>query len=235
MLYPLLSFYEKFPDSQDRMTQAITARERAEQAFNKAKQQKDNLPRLALLLESTEFELKEASKKLPNEFKMDEILQKTSTLANNVGLFLEDFTPGKGEISGDTFKYLTMPVKIQLTGAFDQVVRFYDQIVHLDLLVHIKNIKFTPVNDKQEKEVILYDSTLGAKASEKIASKTKQASYLVPKLVATADMIIFRSLTDAEVLELTKKVELKTEQKPTKPNSKEMKSEQQSQAKQPAQ
>ncbi len=207
LLYPAYDFQEQWEISQARLEQTQREREAAEKQFLLGKKQKDDLPRLEEKLQFTENELKEASKKLPNDFKMDDILQKATLIASETGLYLEAFVPGEGTPSGVEYKYVEMPIQTKITGTFDQILRFYDRLVHLDLLVYVRNISIGVTKGIAVAQKEIPEDQSKAKTDEKtLAGKSKMTEIIGVnnKLNAIAEVVVFRSLTDIEINEMQK-------------------------------
>lgn len=130
-----------------------------------------------------EKEIKEVAKKFPDEIPMDRVLQKTELIAQQLGLTLKLFKP-KEEIPSETaFKYLKLPIGLQLVGTYGQIANFFDHIVHLDFLVNIENVDLAVDNPKDE-------------PLKDILSPEKKRSQM--RLRAACDMSVFRSLTERE-------------------------------------
>ena len=124
----------------------------AKQSFFKASQQKKNLPKLEEELQFTEEELEKARRQLPDSFKIDEILQKTATIAREVGVSLYLFDPQNEVPAGTSFRYIELPISAKIKGKFSQVGMYFDRIVHLNTSVFIRDVKLIgEVNGQQQR------------------------------------------------------------------------------------
>ena len=129
---------------------------------------------------------------------MGKILQKTAMIAQDVGVDLNLFQPGQGAPAGGVFKYVELPISLQIIGTYVQIATFFDRVVHLDLLVHIKNIELSLAKD--------IEKSISEKAAGSIKDKDLQREAIQrarrenAKIMGTADMVIFRTLSRREEL-----------------------------------
>jgi Tfp pilus assembly protein PilO len=179
----------------DERDTAILQRQIAEKKYEEAKERKKALPKLEERLSKTEAEMAEARKKLPDEFHMDQILEKTEIMAQQLGVNLKVFDPGEGVISESAFKFLELPIKLEMVGTFGQVVSFFDHIVHLELLVNLRNISIALDSSVKLTQLTGENFTIQKKMTEEEKQKKLR---LYAKVVASCDMVVFRSLTDEE-------------------------------------
>lgn len=166
----------------------------ADAAFTRAKEKKAQLPKLEKELAQTQAEMASARKALPDEFYMDQILEKTSILADDSGVRLLAFDPGEGRPSNTAFKYVELPVTLDVIGSYSQIVAFYDRLVHLDLLVHVRDFHFAIHSGEKEKP----DSGLSAENQQILIRQNT-------KLSATCKMVLFRTLSDQEAQAIEEK------------------------------
>ena len=192
------TYWEEGPLLKEELDRAESSRDAAKIKFEKAKEQKENLPKLEEKLAYTEAELLKASKKLPDEFIMGKILQKTAMIAQDVGIELRLFQPGQGAPAGTVFKYVELPIALHVIGTYGQIATFFDRVVHLDLLIHVKNIELSLATN--------LDPSSSEKAAEQIKDKDlkkeaiQRARRENAKIQGKAEMIIFRTLTRQEEL-----------------------------------
>lgn len=178
---------------QEELNQAVFTKEQAEQRFLKIREIKENLPELERLYERKEKELEIASKKLPDNFIMDNIIQKTALIAQETGIVIKQFDPGRAVPSETAFRYAKMPIKIEVHGRFNQIAQFFDQIVHLDLLMHVKNIQIGLSKQLAD------DVPDGFSSGGSNKDYDKQRSLrMYAKAFAFAELIVFRSLSQNE-------------------------------------
>lgn len=183
-------FFEDGQILQEEKDTAESAKNIAEQKFKKARKRKSNLPKLEEKLAFTVGELAKAKKKLPDEFVMEKILQNTAMIAQDIGLELRVFDPGKGRLTGGDFKYVELPINLVIFGTYGEIASFFDRIVHLELLVHLRNIKMQISNLEEED-----DSTGGKKIA---ADKLQKHNRDNLRLIVNTEMVVFRSPSERE-------------------------------------
>ena len=154
-----------------------------ENKFKEAMKRKNEIPQLEELLSKTQSEMEAARKALPDDFHMDQVLEKTSILAEDNNVMLANFTPGSEHPSDTVFKYMELPIKIQATGSFGNVVKFFDRIVHMDLLAHIRDLDIRLDTSKKD---ITQD-----KSFEKLTiEQQQQLARDTTTILASCDMIV---------------------------------------------
>ena len=160
----------------------------AQSSLSKSKKKKDEIPKLEVTLSDIELKIKQASKKLPSQYIMDRVVQDTATIAQDIGVKLQLFDPGDDIVSDTSYKYVTLPIEIGVLGSYGEVAAFYDQLVHSELMVHIKNLDLKVIEDPDETDTIL---DLSSEAGQQQQRDTA-------KIEANAQMVIYRSLTQEE-------------------------------------
>ncbi|MDH5511298.1 MAG: type 4a pilus biogenesis protein PilO [Nitrospinota bacterium] len=103
---------------------------------------------LERLLARAEAELKEKKKILPTDREIDSLLKDISSYGLQAGLTFEKFTP-KGEVPKGDY-YAEVPVDIEVSGRFHNVLIFFDRIAHHDRIVTIGNVQMTAGKDKKD-------------------------------------------------------------------------------------
>lgn len=84
-----------------------------------------------------EGSMKDASKQLPSEKEIPELLVQVSNIGTQVGLEFKKFKP-QPEFRKDF--YSEVPVSMQIEGKFHNMLMFFDEIAHLPRIVTIDNI-----------------------------------------------------------------------------------------------
>jgi len=159
--------------------------------FDKARGQKAMLPQLEEKLAFTEDQLKKAQQSLPETFAVDDLLQKTATAAKETGVELRAFVPDKEILGGSAVKYKEMPIKVEAWGNFAQVASFYDRLVHLDHILHLRNIDLaTQVRMPGD----------GVRMSHMSKETAREDLYVR----AQAQVVAYRSLRDGESVDPAK-------------------------------
>lgn len=171
--------------------------------FEKALQKKKKLPEMETRLTAIKDEMSKARAALPDIFLLDKILEKTSILAEEHEVELLLFDPGKETLSKTAFKYVELPIKLELSGSFADILSFFDRIVHLDLLVHIRDYNMVvhakPVNASLPGDDM---SSLSIEEKQELERKTT-------KILTSCQMVVFRTLSDneSEAIDKTKTIQ----------------------------
>ena len=170
---------------------------------NKARDKKRKLPMMEEKLVGVEKEMFEISKLLPSELNIDIALQKTNRIARKLYLSIHSFDPGLPAIVGDAFKYVEQPIKVKIKSSYTQVMLFFDALLHQDLLVNVRNIEMM-VSKIDAFEYKSKKTTIKHLGEEKELMARENTN-----IEASFDLIVFRSLTNAENESLKPKVKPK--------------------------
>ncbi|MBF0292000.1 MAG: type 4a pilus biogenesis protein PilO [Nitrospinae bacterium] len=98
------------------------------------------LAKLKEKIAKLEADRQEAAKQLPSEKEIPELLEQVSTLGTQTGLEFVTFKP-QAEIVREY--YAEVPVSVEVTGRFHDILAFFDEIAHLPRIVTIGDIKIT--------------------------------------------------------------------------------------------
>lgn len=179
--------YDQWEGLNEALKAAIAEKEVQEVKLKASLDKHQKLQKLQETLASYENQVREAAKKLPDEVYMDEILQKTELIAQDLGIGLQLFEP-KEEIPSETvYKYLKLPIHVELVGTYGQIASFFDRVVHLETTIYVENIAMELNQSRETAPVSLVPN-------EKI-EEMKRAQI---RLRASCDLMIFRSMTDLE-------------------------------------
>lgn len=137
------TYYEQGMGLTEQLSEANTAKDNANQKYQEAKKKTEDLPKLESRFTFVTEELRKAQEKLPNKFFMDDILYSTANAAKESGIKLESFKPGAEKQIQGAHSYMELPIKLSISGRYSQVVNFFDTIVHLKKIVHVRNITMT--------------------------------------------------------------------------------------------
>lgn len=102
------------------------------------------LAKLREKIEKLEADRKEASKQLPSEKEIPELLEQISTLGTQTGLEFLTFKP-QAEVVREF--YAEVPVNVEVTGRFHDVLSFFDEISHLPRIVTIGDMKIQNISE----------------------------------------------------------------------------------------
>jgi Tfp pilus assembly protein PilO len=175
-------------------------KERADHTLKKLIEQKKNAPRLEEQLKFTEGELASAKKRLPDEYFLDQMIQKIGLSARNAKVTLKLFTPGQESVVGGEVQYVEMPIAISLVGTYSGIAQFADSIVHYDTMLNLRNMDLKSVRQEKERSKSQSgfastnkqeDLDLASRFDEEVKSKRVEASM---------ELVLFRSLKNGEQL-----------------------------------
>ncbi len=187
LLPAAFDFWNRYDDVIQARDRAVAEKVVADGKLNEALDKHKQLSKLEGELTNYQLRMKEASKRLPDEIFMDRILQKTELISEELGLSMKSFKPGEETPSDTAFRYLSLPIRLNLVGTFGQITTFFDHIVHLENLVHIENYHLSVDNSGSDK--------IG---DEKDIEKIEEIKRSQMRIRASCDMVVFRAQTEAE-------------------------------------
>ena len=188
MLPAAYEFWDRYQGLVDAQNAAITELANEVVKLKEFQAKHEALKKLDEKLAQAELEVKAASKVLPDEILMDKVLENTELIAQNVGISMKTFEP-KSEIPSETaFKYLKVPIHLELVGTYGQIASFLDHVVHSETTTFVENISIA-VNDAKS-----------SSSEEKLVlnEKMEERKRAKMRLRASFDMVLFRTMTEAE-------------------------------------
>ncbi len=183
---------------QIQLDEASAAEVDARTKFEDSRKQKANLPKMEEDMLFTEEQLRKAKQKLPDDYRIEEVLQKAATVAKEVGVKLVGFDPGEETKHFQNYNYVEMPIKTEIVGRFSQVAAFYDRIVHLENSIFVRNIEMKPAAKKASATGT--DGQPIQQEQQKTDFQLARENRQNLRLSATFDLAIFRSMSDAEAI-----------------------------------
>jgi type IV pilus assembly protein PilO len=109
------------------------------------------LPEFQKEVASLDQKLRRILLELPDQKEIDAFLRSISVLAVDTGLEVVKFSPA-GEIPREFF--FELPVQIQLSGTFHQLVTFFDELSRLSGIVNVKNIDIRVLGANSNQAII---------------------------------------------------------------------------------
>ena len=186
-LIPVYLYMDTIDGLSEQLSEAEGQLESMEAKYNRAKRDKTNMPELEKKLEFVEKELVEAKKRLPDFYKMDSLLEFVANSAEKSGLTLLEFKP-ENEVFKDTgYSYVEMPINLKVTGNYNQIGVFFDEIVHMEKMVQIRDLEAN--RRLQANGFEQQDMTPEGKLAQLLDSI---------KIDATAKLVVFRSARPGE-------------------------------------
>lgn len=183
------TLYDEGSALDEKLVTARSLEDANRQAFERDRSKKGNLPKLEEQKAFTMEQLEKARKRLPDQVRIEDILQKAETIAKETGVRLKVFRPEKEVGGGDEFKYMELPITTEITGKFNQIASFYDRVVHLDGTVYLRKIDIAPL------PAALQESGKKAQLSDAEKARRERADLT---LAANFQIVVYRSMTIAE-------------------------------------
>jgi type IV pilus assembly protein PilO len=109
------------------------------------------LPAVEQEVASLDQKLRRILLELPDQKEIDAFLRSISVLAVDTGLEVVKFSPS-AEVPREFF--FELPVQIQLSGTFHQLITFFDELSRLSGIVNIKEIAIKTIRTQGEKVLI---------------------------------------------------------------------------------
>lgn len=141
----LMPIYDWYDNSQRLDEEVATAhQELATQqvSVNGAKTEIAELPKLQEQKSGIEQALEKAKRILPDSVDVEEILGKIAALEKESGVHLISLKPQKERVPDANLRYAEIPYDIVIEAEFNRIMVFFDQMLHQDKLVSIRDIKF---------------------------------------------------------------------------------------------
>ncbi|NRA64649.1 MAG: type 4a pilus biogenesis protein PilO [Pseudobacteriovorax sp.] len=134
-------------DLEDAMTQLDASNRNYDRAKNKV----DQLPALLSRIKDIENQLETAKGVLPDNLHIDKIVSNLGRMENQFAVSLMEFRPGDEQRPRADLDYSEIPVTIKVRGQFNQIMQFYDGLVHMPNLTHLRQIRMVK-NQRQNAE-----------------------------------------------------------------------------------
>ncbi|MDA9951227.1 type 4a pilus biogenesis protein PilO [Oligoflexaceae bacterium] len=185
--FSVYSFFTDTPELEQKLVNSQGTRNIALATYTKAKEDTEKLIKLEVTLKTIREQLEKAKKYLPDKIEMDEVLHTAARFCSRYKVSLEEFTPLSEEQSKSEARYGIKPVSVKLKGRFVDITRFFDSVVHLEKIVHLRNVTLT--KSQQEEGENSGDIDLFRMTPEQRQRYAERNT----KVEATADLLLFKS------------------------------------------
>lgn len=129
----------------------VQGQEQAEKArLESAKRKVSELPQILKKINQTEISLEKARRFLPDRVPMNEVLAKLGSFEDDLDIQLVKFIPGQENQPNPQMEYREIPVDLTVRATFPRIMRFYDRILHMENLTHLRKITFSRVGNEAE-------------------------------------------------------------------------------------
>lgn len=173
------------------MVEAENKKQSMEVKYNRAKTQKQDMPQLEEKLAFTNQQMEKAKKNLPDTYEMETILEYVSKSSADTGVDLSIFEPEAEVLKSAGYNYFEMPIRIETMGKYNDTANFFDRLVHMDKMVHVRDM-----NIEQVKNMVVNRAEQGAAPPNKEARLAMELDSIRIKTVAK--MVVFRSARPGE-------------------------------------
>lgn len=112
----------------------------SEGKYNDGKRKAAKLPSLLAKINEIETQLDSAKKVLPDKIEISKILNAIGVLEKEYGVTVVKFLPKQEVQPNPQIEYKEVPIDLEISGPFNQTMRFLDSLVHLPNLTHLRNI-----------------------------------------------------------------------------------------------
>ena len=138
-------YYEEGSGLSEKLQAAQQTKVAENKKYQVAKNKKENLPLLEEKFTKVTEQLRKAQEKLPNKIYMDDILHSTASIAKETGIRFKSFKPGEERILQGGYQYAELPIALDFTAKYSQVMTFFDNIANMEKIIHLRNINLTAV------------------------------------------------------------------------------------------
>ena len=186
-------YYDQGQTLQDNLAAVQMQEDGARTKFEKARRQKANLPKLEEQLSFTQEQLAKAKRKLPDSYRIEDVLEKAATIAKETGVGLLRFDAGDEIPHNETYHYVELPIVTEVQGRFAQLASYFDRIVHLDGSIFLRHIELVRAKNQTVSQ------SNRRKSAYQLAKEARQNL----RLKATFELVVYRGMSDAEVAAAT--------------------------------
>lgn len=185
---------------------------KARDAFELARQRKASLPKLEEQLAYTEDQLTKAKRMLPDQYIIEEILEKTATIAKSTGVTLTRFKPlPEVPHRGEQHSYVELPIETEIEGDFRRTANFFDKIAHLESSIFIRKIDMSLASAQKDASKVKRPTSSLSSSAQAASSVTQEAETpLTPyeaakkardqvKQKTKFNLIVYRGMGENEV------------------------------------
>jgi Tfp pilus assembly protein PilO len=152
-LLPALYYWLEQGDTLQRELERARQEEAAVRGrLESAKRKVAELPALLTQVESIEADLQRAKKILPDKVEMDQVLASLGNFEKDLDIKMYKFAPGNEVQPNPQIDYKEIPVELTVRASFQQIMRFYDRVLHMPNLTHLRAIQFSSVDDDGDDE-----------------------------------------------------------------------------------
>ncbi len=168
---------------EEALVEAESQEEAARIGFEAARKKKEEIPKLEAELIFTEEQLIKAKSKLPDSYRIEEILRDAAKVAKQTGVKFKNFKPGDERVRQEVYPFVELPIQTEVEGSFNQIASFLDIMVHLEGSIFIRQLELVRLEGKEKQEavdpgtVITYEQAKTARQNVKVNAKFDVVVY----------------------------------------------------------
>ena len=195
ILPALYVYFEDLPILEEELKNTKSNKMLLESKFKQTEEKAKKLPEMEKKIQKIRDELKIVKQKLPDKIMIDRLLEKVTLISNSSGVDIQFFKPGNAYAKGKGYKYAKIPIFLELKGSYGQIAVFFDKVMNLESLIYIENINLLPSISNE-----LNLNSRNQNLTEKQLFNQKIENLFIN---ATAELVVFRSLTPEESLSVS--------------------------------
>lgn len=151
---PALLYIDQGETLEQELQTSQTNFEVVNRKVSRVKRDVAELPELEKKLLEVERSLDKARRVLPKTVEFDEVLAQTGMYEKEIGVQVVRFMPGASTESAGGARYAEVPVELIVKSEFDKVMQFFDRMLHMEKLTHIRNITIKSAEDGKNPGVV---------------------------------------------------------------------------------
>ena len=199
--YKLWEEYSALEISQEEKNDELRSRKKS---LSKVLLEAKRIPKMKASLIRAEVLFEESKKRLPDQFFIDKTLEIISTFAKRTGLNLKLYDPGVPQKEEGSYTFISLPISIILSGKFENIIHFMEEILNLDQLLEIRNYKM---------ELNFPEKSSEKNEEEKSKLQQQESDRNKSEIIFEAELFAFRSLSEQEFKKISKSPSKKNRRK----------------------
>lgn len=144
LVLPVYAYTNDLPPLEEQLGSMRNELSEAQRKYEKVEVERKNLPKIEEEFKFVQEQLVKAKASLPERLQIEDILQRTASLARETNVSLKDFSPSQEQEIKADYRYAEVPISLSLTGGFGNVMSYYDRLVHLASNVRLRGLNFSP-------------------------------------------------------------------------------------------
>jgi type IV pilus assembly protein PilO len=140
----LFIFFVYMPKS-EQISAAETVINDLNEQLNRAKLQRQKLPKVREEKKKVDLLFKAALKQLPNDMEIPELLTKITELGVESNLDISTFKPQSNKQKGF---YAEIPISLKLKGSYHDIAIFFEKVGNMERIMNIQNVNMKPEKER---------------------------------------------------------------------------------------